>query len=111
MLKEAWLSRVLSTSVCDCRETSTASADVTHPEHAKQSVNDIEAGAGFCACTLSSVVTSYGFDSSAFGKVSTGLMHATPGDMKSLRSSAERIAELIPLCNLKWRSAAQLRCL
>lgn len=27
-----------------------------------------------------------------FGSVSTGLMHATPGEIKSLRSSAERIA-------------------
>jgi hypothetical protein len=26
------------------------------------------------------------------GRVSTGLMHATPGEMKSLRSSADRIA-------------------
>jgi hypothetical protein len=28
----------------------------------------------------------------AAGNVSTGLMHATPGDMKSFKSSAERIA-------------------
>jgi hypothetical protein len=27
-----------------------------------------------------------------FGRVSTGLIHATPGEIKSLRSSAERIA-------------------
>jgi hypothetical protein len=31
----------------------------------------------------------------AAGSVSTGLMHATPGDMKSFRSSAERIALMI----------------
>jgi hypothetical protein len=31
----------------------------------------------------------------AAGSVSTGLMHATPGDMKSFRSSAERIALII----------------
>ena len=29
------------------------------------------------------------------GSVSTGLMQATPGDMKSLRSSAERIADML----------------
>lgn len=31
------------------------------------------------------------------GKVSTGLMHATPGDIKSFRSSAERIALMVPV--------------
>ena len=30
-----------------------------------------------------------------FGNVSTGLMHATPGEMKSLRSSADRIADML----------------
>lgn len=29
------------------------------------------------------------------GRVSTGFMHATPGEMKSLRSSAERIALMV----------------
>lgn len=29
------------------------------------------------------------------GRVSTGLMQATPGEMKSLRSSAERIADIV----------------
>jgi hypothetical protein len=28
------------------------------------------------------------------GRVSIGLMHATPGDMKSFRSSAERMADI-----------------
>lgn len=32
------------TSACDCRDTRTASADVTQPEHAKQSVREIWAG-------------------------------------------------------------------
>ena len=33
-----------------------------------------------------------------FGSVSTGLIHATPGEMKSLRSSADRIADMsLPL--------------
>jgi hypothetical protein len=32
------------TSACDCRDTRTASADVTHPEHARQSVREISAG-------------------------------------------------------------------
>jgi len=30
----------------------------------------------------------------AAGSVSTGLMHATPGEMKSFRSSAERMADI-----------------
>lgn len=38
------LSRAFNTSLCDCRETSTASAEVTQPEHARQSVSDICAG-------------------------------------------------------------------
>lgn len=33
--------------------------------------------------------------SSLTGNVSMGFMHATPGDMKSLRSSAERIALMV----------------
>lgn len=39
------------------------------------------------------------------GKVSIGFMHATPGDMKSFRSSAESIA--LMLCSLGgggWQS-------
>ena len=33
-----------------------------------------------------------------FGSVSTGLIHARPGEIKSLRSSADRIADmLLPL--------------
>ena len=51
----------MRTSVCDCSETSTASALVTQPEHARQSVSDIEAGGGgSAAAAFSSVVTSYG---------------------------------------------------
>ena len=38
-----------------------ASADVTQPEHARQSVREIWVGVGLAAATLSSVVTSYGF--------------------------------------------------
>lgn len=34
-----------------------------------------------------------------FGSVSTGLMHATPGEMKSLRSSADRIADIAVALN------------
>lgn len=56
------MSSVVRTSVCDWSDTSTASALVTHPEHARQSVSEIEAGGGGCdAAALSSVVTSYGF--------------------------------------------------
>jgi hypothetical protein len=60
--KDEYVSRVVRTSVWDCSDTSTASALVTHPEHARQSVSDIEAGGGGCAAAaFSSVVTSYGF--------------------------------------------------
>jgi hypothetical protein len=59
---DGYVSSVVRTSVCDCSETSTASALVTHPEHARQSVSDIEAGGGgSAAAAFSSVVTSYGF--------------------------------------------------
>src|SRR5579862_9885582 len=54
-------SSAFRTSVCDCNDTRTASADVTHPEQARQSVRDICAGGEFPAASLSSVVTSYGF--------------------------------------------------
>jgi hypothetical protein len=37
-------------------------------------------------------------DGFAGGKVSTGLMHATPGDMKSFKSSAESIALIFLGC-------------
>lgn len=33
----------------------------------------------------------------AAGKVSTGFIHATPGDIKSFKSSAERIALMISM--------------
>ena len=89
------MSRVLRTSVCDCSEMSTASAEVTQPEQARQSVKEIPAGAEFEAWTLSSVVTSYGLEDSCVGSVSTDLMHATPGEMKSFRVSAERIALML----------------
>ena len=56
---DRYLSSVVRTSVCDCSETSTASALVTHPEQARQSVSDIEAGGGgWEAAAFSSVVTS-----------------------------------------------------
>ena len=51
-------SRALRTSEWDCREMRTASADVTHPEQARQSVKEICAGGAFSEETLSSVVTS-----------------------------------------------------
>jgi hypothetical protein len=56
--REGCASSVWRTSVCDWRETRTASAEVTQPEQARQSVSEICAGAGFDAATLSSVVTS-----------------------------------------------------
>jgi hypothetical protein len=37
-------------------------------------------------------VFTFSVEDFAAGRVSTGLMHATPGDMKSFRSSAERMA-------------------
>lgn len=54
-------SRAWRTSECDCSDIRTASADVTHPEQARQSVKVICAGGGGSAGSLSSVVTSYGF--------------------------------------------------
>lgn len=35
----------------------------------------------------------------ALGSVSTGFIHATPGEMKSFRSSAERIALIVTVKN------------
>lgn len=35
------------------------------------------------------------FEGSFAGRVSTGLMHATPGEMKSFKSSADRIALIV----------------
>jgi hypothetical protein len=59
---DRYVSSVVRTSECDWRETSTASALVTHPEQARQSVSEMEAGGGGCdAAAFSSVVTSYGF--------------------------------------------------
>lgn len=56
---DGYVSSVVRTSVCDWSETSMASALVTHPEHARQSVREIVAGGGGSeAATLSSVVTS-----------------------------------------------------
>ena len=37
----------------------------------------------------------------AAGSVSTGLMHATPGEMKSFKSSADRMADIITLRTLR----------
>jgi hypothetical protein len=43
------------------------------------------------------------------GKVSTGLTHATPGEMKSLRSSADKMALIFKLYrNTGARRNAQL---
>ena len=52
---------MFKTSACDCKDTNTASAEVTHPEQARQSVREIWAGAWLSAASLSSVVTSYAF--------------------------------------------------
>lgn len=51
------VSRVLRTSAWDCKETRTASADVTQPEHARQSVREIWAGE-FSAGRVPSLATS-----------------------------------------------------
>lgn len=37
------------------------------------------------------------------GRVSIGFIHATPGDMKSFRSSAERIALILSCLWSRWR--------
>lgn len=100
-------SRTERTSLWLWRLTRTASAEVTQPEQARQSVRDICAGAlaapleeeeeGCCCCP--SRMTSNSRDSdcgggAVAGRVSIGLMQATPGLMKSLRSSAERMADI-----------------
>ena len=103
-------SSTLSTSLWLCRLTSTASAVVTQPEHARQSVRDICAGSAPAAAVVvedgcwPSRMTSNSRDSEVeegcgcVGSVSTGLMQATPGEMKSLRSSAERMADIVGGC-------------
>lgn len=60
-------SSVFKTSACDCKDTNTASAEVTHPEQARQSVRDICAGAWLSTASLSSVVTSYAFYQNQLG--------------------------------------------
>lgn len=75
-----------------------ASAEVTQPEQARQSVREIWAGGrseGRGSEVLKDISYSFSFEEGfAAGRVSTGLMQATPGDMKSFRSSAERIADM-----------------
>lgn len=47
----------------------------------------------------------------AAGRVSIGLMHATPGEIKSLRSSAERMALMAPdFGGLNYRFVAYCLC-
>lgn len=86
---------------------------MTQPEHARQSVREIWAGGsgsddGKSVLKLTSnesytilVRKCHGQEEAVFtfsaagfaaGRVSIGLIHATPGDMKSFRSSAERMA-------------------
>jgi len=48
-----------------------------------------------CVCTMEGRIRTLSGCDLAAGRVSTGLMHATPGDMKSFRSSAESIALMI----------------
>ena len=55
---EGAASSAFCTSAWDCRETRTASAEVTQPEQARQSVREICAGGGGTLGSLSSVVTS-----------------------------------------------------
>lgn len=56
--KVEYESSAFKTSWCDCNDMRTASAEVTHPEQARQSVKEICAGGRFSGVTLSSVVTS-----------------------------------------------------
>jgi hypothetical protein len=80
-----------------CIDTSTASEDVTQPEHARQSVSDI------CAAVLASggvvaspsIPTASSEEVGAEGRVSTGLMQVTDGAMKSFNVSAERMADIV----------------
>lgn len=79
---------------------------MTHPEQARQSVRDIWAGAvepwvGCCPSRMTSCSSGEepwgSVEGGGGGRVSTGLMQATPGVMKSFRSSAERIADILGL--------------
>ncbi len=68
---------------------------MTHPEQARQSVRDIWAGGrsdGKGASVLKDISSSLESDCGLAGRVSMGFMQATPGEMKSFRSSAERMA-------------------
>lgn len=92
------LERLSRTSWTDCSWTRTASAEVTQPEHARQSVREICADCLLVAVAESSVVTSYAEEGGGAGRDSTGLMQATPGEMKSFRSEALRMALMV----CKW---------
>jgi hypothetical protein len=52
---------------------------------------------------LSERESTFSEDGFAVGRVSTGLIHATPGDMKSFRSSADRIALMIAVASATRR--------
>ena len=111
----------------DCIETRTASADVTQPEQARQSVREIWAGGRSEGGRSVLKPTSHSFynllgcvedqgrrsltcpeDGLVAGKVSTGFMHATPGDMKSFKSSYDKIALMfavavaVPSVTRRW---------
>ena len=92
-------SSTLRTSLWLWRLTRTASADVTQPEQARQSVREIWAGSEAEGGCWPSRMTSFSGEEEeaegAGGRVSTGLMQATPGVMKSFRSSAERMADIV----------------
>ena len=112
-------SRTESTSLWLWRLTRTASAEVTQPEQARQSVKDICAGAlaapleredeEGCPSRMTSNSRDSGCGGGAVaGRVSIGLMQATPGLMKSLRSSAERMADIF--FGGRGLTGAVLRC-
>jgi len=83
--------------LCDCIDTNTASEDVTQPLQARQSVREI------CAVVFASLgeglsdstETASSLLGGGGGSVSTGLMQATEGAIKSFRVSAERIADIV----------------
>lgn len=93
---------------------------MTQPEHARQSVREISAGgavidleselkliSSFFWKTVNRVHDGRGCGytlspGGLVGRVSTGLMHATEGVIKSDKSSTERIALMVKVANVQY---------
>lgn len=95
----------LINSLCECCATKISSAEVIHPEHARQSAREIWAGERFLvAPSILEISRGFPFSSiwistSPYSRascdrfsVTVGLIQAIPGDIKSFRSSADNKA-------------------